>query len=219
MYSEKFPIFKILVSLKILVINHMKQFNFIYKTVLSDGHYYIGQHKTNKLNDKYIGSSKKLKGYIKNNPEIEVHREIICYCESQDELNTMEKFYISKYINDPMCFNQICHAGILENVYDRHGEKHPLWNKHHSEESKKLMRDAHIGIKLGPFTDEHKANLSKSQKGKPGRKHTEEEKTNQSLSMTNRRHMNNGEISVFVQQSEIELYLKKGYIFGRLCKN
>ena len=40
-----------------------------------------------------------------------------------------------------------------------HKENHPMWNKHHSEESKKKMRQAKIGKKL---SEEHKQKISQN---------------------------------------------------------
>lgn len=46
------------------------------------------------------------------------------------------------------------------------GEKNPMFGRHHSEESKKKMRDAKLGKKIGHFSEEHKRKLSESHKGK-----------------------------------------------------
>lgn len=44
----------------------------------------------------------------------------------------------------------------------RRGENHPMYGKHHSEESRKKISDSHIGIKL---SEEHKEKISISCKG------------------------------------------------------
>ncbi len=44
----------------------------------------------------------------------------------------------------------------------RRGEKHPMFGKHHTEESRKKNSDSHIGVKL---SDEHKEKISISCKG------------------------------------------------------
>lgn len=46
------------------------------------------------------------------------------------------------------------------------GEKHPMWGKHRTEETKKKISDAKIGKKL---TEEHRLKLSDAKKGKNGK--------------------------------------------------
>jgi len=46
------------------------------------------------------------------------------------------------------------------------GDQHPMWGKHHSEESKKKISEATKGKVLGPKTEEHKEKLSKAIKGR-----------------------------------------------------
>lgn len=50
--------------------------------------------------------------------------------------------------------------------YDRRGEKNPFWGKHHSEETKQKIREAKIGKKLGPSSEERKLKISKANKGR-----------------------------------------------------
>ena len=82
------------------------KYNFIYETLLTDGHYYIGQHHTDNLNDGYIGSGTKFNNYIKEHNVGVLSRTILKYCKTQKEMNKEEKSYISAYINDPLCLNE-----------------------------------------------------------------------------------------------------------------
>lgn len=71
---------------------------FIYLTTnLINGKKYIGQHTTDKEEDGYLGSgillTKAVNCYGKEN----FKRDILCYCETQEELDVMEKYYIEKY--------------------------------------------------------------------------------------------------------------------------
>lgn len=54
---------------------------------------------------------------------------------------------------------------IRENHPDFSGENHPMYGKHHSEESKNKMSESHKGKTL---SEEHKKNIGKSNKGKHG---------------------------------------------------
>jgi group I intron endonuclease len=58
---------------------------------------YVGQHSTYKLNDYYFGSGKLLQKAVKKYGRSNFHREILCFCENQDELNLMEDRYIIWY--------------------------------------------------------------------------------------------------------------------------
>ena len=125
----------------------MKTYNFVYKTLFNDGHYYIGQHKTDNLDDNYFGSSKIVKNMIKNHPELEPKREILRFCDTQDELNYWEKYYIAdNWKEDELCLNDNCTCAVTEMT-----------------EARKLQ----ISNKLTGiiFTDEHRKNISKSLQG------------------------------------------------------
>lgn len=69
----------------------MKQYSFIYKTTcLINNKIYIGQHTTNKLDDEYLGSGTLLKHDIDKFGKEHFQREILFYCENQEELNHKE---------------------------------------------------------------------------------------------------------------------------------
>ena len=75
---------------------------FIYKTTNKiNGKYYIGMHKTDDLEDGYLGSgtyfSRALEKYGKENFE----REILEYCNSDEEMHNAEARYITEdVVND-----------------------------------------------------------------------------------------------------------------------
>lgn len=61
--------------------------------------YYIGQHRTNDINDDYMGSGVRLlKIYRKYGKKI-ARKTILAVVETLDEINTLEKEYISLYKN------------------------------------------------------------------------------------------------------------------------
>lgn len=146
-----------------------------------NGMKYIGQHNGNR-NDNYLGSGIKLVNAIKKYGKENFTREIVCYCDSQEELDEKEKYYIKKYdaVKSDNFYNiaeggkgnpiagisrekelerrsKISKVTSGENnpFYGKgfHKENHPLWGKHHSEESKEKMRQAKLGKKL---SEEHK---------------------------------------------------------------
>jgi len=160
----------------------MKNYNFVYKTVFDDGRYYIGQHKTDILNDGYFGSSRVVKDLVKQGQK--PNREILRYCDTQQELNYWEKYYIGdNYKNDELCLNDSNICGIIEwtdtmrkkQSESHKGEKNSMYGKsamkgkHHSEESKQKMSNSMKGnqnMKGKHHTEETKRKQSESNKGK-----------------------------------------------------
>lgn len=167
-------------------------YGYIYITEnLINGKRYIGQKKSDKfLKEKYLGSGtlllKAINKYGKENFKV----EMLCECNSREELNEKEIYYIAKYNaqNDDNFYN-LCPGGesglggpkfkghkhkpesckkISESLM---GEKNPFYGKRHTPETK-----AHLSEKWKtrpPVSDETRAKLSKARKGK---KFTEEHK-------------------------------------------
>lgn len=70
---------------------------FVYQTTnLINNKKYVGQHKTNKIDDGYLGSGKKLKLAIQKYKKENFLREILCFAKDQNELNELEKKWISE---------------------------------------------------------------------------------------------------------------------------
>lgn len=86
-----------------------KPYGFIYKTVLPDGRYYIGQHKIishTTLDPTYFGSGVIIKDYIKSLGKDNLKRKILAYGYSHDEMNLLEnKFITDKVLKDPLNIN------------------------------------------------------------------------------------------------------------------
>lgn len=64
-----------------------------------NGKTYIGQHKSSKLynEDNYIGSGKIIRYAIRKEGRGNFEKYLLQYCESFEELNTAEKFWIGYY--------------------------------------------------------------------------------------------------------------------------
>lgn len=90
--------------------------------------------------------------------------EIIKYCNDESQLDDLERYYISYYdsTNPEKGYNKVDGG----NCSDKKGENHPMFGKHHSEETKKKMREANKGqipwCKGGTFSENHKRKLSES---------------------------------------------------------
>lgn len=149
---------------------------------------------TNLINNKcYIGQSTRLsirkRGHfrdLENGKHINKHLqrsfnkygennfkfEILQYC-IPDELDELEKFYISKYNSCDEHFGYNIESGgnknkvipestreILRNKFK--GDKNPFYGKHHSEKTRNKIKEYY---RLHPFTKEQKENISKKLMG------------------------------------------------------
>ena len=79
----------------------------IYKTTnLINGKYYIGKHQTENLDDGYLGSGVALKKAIKKYGKENFNREIICFCENDEEMDNKEiEIVDSSIVEDPNSYN------------------------------------------------------------------------------------------------------------------
>lgn len=115
------------------------------------GHYYLGQHQTNNINDGYAGSGVVLGDYYQKYGairDVTYTKEIIGFYSNQDELNAAEADLIGdRYANDPLCIN-LCAGGCAKGI---------------SEETRLKRSKALNGRK---FSDETKARMSESAKKK-----------------------------------------------------
>jgi len=114
----------------------MHKFYYTYKITLLKGslagHYYLGRHSTNNLNDGYAGSGRKITDYFKKYPKIEHQtyiKEIIAFYDNDEELNEAEKQLIGdKFLNDDLCLN-LCAGGSWGMLSDKSIEMMKLHHK------------------------------------------------------------------------------------------
>lgn len=133
-------------------------FYYTYKITLLKGslagHYYFGQHRTNKLDDGYTGSGVKVTDYFKKYPKIEHQtyiKEIIAFYDSKEELDIAEEQLIGdKYITDPLCLN------LVKGGYKPGAT---------SEETRNKRSESAKNRKRVPCSEETKAKLSVANKG------------------------------------------------------
>lgn len=72
-------------------------YGYIYKTVFPNGKIYVGQSHINKeFNPKYHGSGTVVTNFLKTHDESELHTVLIEWCESKDELNKREIYWINE---------------------------------------------------------------------------------------------------------------------------
>lgn len=153
-----------------------------------NGKTYVGQRKSSKEwnNDSYMGSGKLLKLAKKKHGIKNFEKFLIQYCYSKEETDKAEKFWITEYRSRGKAEYNIADGG---QGYYAIGKNHPMYGKHHSEETKRKLSESCkeafksevVKQKLSKahkgkcFSEEHKQNLSESLKGKNKGKHRSDE--------------------------------------------
>lgn len=149
-------------------------YRYIYMIVCTAGSwknkYYIGQHTTKNLDDGYKGSRTLLKKYYKKYPNDYV-KSIICYCDSQKQLDEREKECISLCLGNKDCLN-IAIGGIGQHFQ--------------SEETKRKISKA-VKLRYSDPIERQKQSERLIGKNK-GRKHSEEQNKKQSQLLKGRKH-------------------------------
>lgn len=173
---------------------------YIYKiTHIDSGKFYIGQHRTNNLDDGYFGSGILLKNMLKSHDKSEFKKEIIAYANSLEELNKLEEELIGdSYKKDEKCLNlmkggRCCQfsdthlermskafKGQKNPMYGRKGELSPWWGRKHTEEQKQKISENNK--KHHKIKDKQKFSEIQSLKSK-GKPKSEEWKKQQSERM------------------------------------
>lgn len=127
----------------------MKQY-YIYKTTnLINQKQYIGKHY-GELNDSYLGSGKLIKKAIEKYGKENFKKEILYIAKDNDEANIKEKEFIKIYnaVKDANFYN--LHEGgdggnnnqkISKSLSE---DKHPMYGKHHSQETKEKLRNSSL---------------------------------------------------------------------------
>lgn len=83
----------------------------IYKvTNLLNGKFYIGKHKTQKIDDGYMGSGTLIRQAIAKYGKNNFQKEILQICETEEIMNLMEIEIIDPFPNNPLSYN-LCRGG------------------------------------------------------------------------------------------------------------
>lgn len=154
-------------------------YGYIYKTTnLLNGKIYIGQKKSNEfLNEKYLGSGKILRQAIDKEGKQNFKVELLEECESAQELNEREIFWISFYRStDPNIGYNLSDGGYVPRLS---GERNGFYGKHHSQQTKDKWKSRKY--KTGPdhpMYGKHQSqkNIIATKNANTGRIKTEEEK-------------------------------------------
>jgi group I intron endonuclease len=121
-------------------------YGYIYKfTLIPTGKIYVGKRKATSFDTKYYGSGKKWKPLVEQYGKDNVNREILEWCETEELLNSREKYWIEQLNSrDPHIGYNISKGGhnpILEGVANA------MYGRTHTEEVRKRISEHHTGIK------------------------------------------------------------------------
>lgn len=187
-------------------------YGYIYETTnLINGKKYIGQHRAEKLDERYLGSGiilyQAIEKYGKDNFSVRILEE----CESQSQMNEREIYWIEyfnavyskDYYNLGMGgtgWNDSVNRFPMSDARKKSislacmGRPSPRKGKHHTKEAIEKNRKAHLGIRL---SEETKKKISKSLSGTNnpmygksamlGKHHSEETKRKMSKSAKGRK--------------------------------
>ena len=152
------------------MINEMKQYNYIYLiTNQVNNKIYVGKHHTDNLDDGYMGSGKIIKRAITKYGIENFTKVYLAFCDAEEKLNWLEKFYIKKYKAREVGYNLTDGGDGVTGLYGtknpmygvhRCGENAPNYGKQHSTETKQKMSKARMGLHWN-LSEETKQKMSK----------------------------------------------------------
>lgn len=140
-------------------------YGYVYKTTnLIDGKIYIGRHKSSKFDKWYYGSGHKILAAIEQLGRDNFSVDILCWCDSDSELNEMEKKYISQFNSrNPEVGYNIAEGGTKGDwLDDLDPEKAAAYRSYMSS----LSRTGVCGNKGKHLSEEHRRRIGQSNKGK-----------------------------------------------------
>ena len=141
------------------------------------GKVYFGKHKTENLNDGYIGSGTQILRYLNKHPN-DYYREIIKFYSSEEELNKAEFELIHPHLGNKYCLNlrEGGEGGAMHpDICKAHSIK--MRGRKTSQETKNKISKALEGHKhtLETKNKISKANKGNSACGRPGHTYTPEQ--------------------------------------------
>ena len=161
---------------------YTEPYGYIYLTTnLINGMKYIGQHSAKEFDKYYYGSGVLIKKALSEYGVENFKCEIIEWCDTFEELNEREKYWI-RYYNADLDDNFYNRAmGGSNSKFCLRGKNHPWYNRKHSEESLKKMSKSKQGENNPMYgkhhTDETKEKMRESQLGDKNHMYGQSEKS------------------------------------------
>ena len=135
----------------------------IYKTTnLINNRYYIGKHKTENINDSYMGSGKLLKQAIEKYGIENFSKEILFVFNNEEDMNKKEKELV---VLSEETYN-LCEGGNGGFGYINNSDIVKFKGKTHTDNTKQKLREKRIGVTNFIPNEETKQKISNAKKGK-----------------------------------------------------
>ncbi|MEK6828592.1 MAG: hypothetical protein AABY15_00550 [Nanoarchaeota archaeon] len=213
-----------------------KRYHYIYKITCSvTGRYYIGMHSTDKLEDGYFGSGKRLWFSINYHGKENHTKEILEFCENRKELAKREREIVNQQlINEELCMNLVVGGeggrGFTPEQQRLNAEKSnarqrilrktdPEWAKKESENISKGNKKAYEEGKRERiyFYDCNGRLHNEETKKKIGIKMSEIQK-GEGNSQFGTYWITKDDINKKIKKEELETYIQEGWRKGRKLK-
>lgn len=151
----------------------METLYILYKTTnLVNDKTYIGIHKTNNLDDGYLGSGFSLIKAVNKYGKENFKREILEFCNSYDELLELEKLYVdSDWVRDKSNYNQKT-GGQSAGILSDESKKKISETLKRKYESGEIISKGSYGLEpwnkglKNSYSDEYRNKISESLKGR-----------------------------------------------------
>ena len=140
-----------------------------------NGKLYVGQHRSKRLKDNYLGSGTAIRRAIKKYGKDNFNKGYLEFANSKDHLDELEKKWIKFFKNHPTrgCYNikDGGHNGKPVPVSEENrvrmsikfsGENNPFYGKKHTKESRRLISEARKDFR---WTEEDKKRMSRQRSG------------------------------------------------------
>lgn len=161
--------------------------HYVYRTTIPDGRFYIGCHQTkrNYFDDKYLGSGKLLKSYLRENGREGVKKSVIGIFMGREEAHQYELSQQKKYleISPELClFTVRSHRDTTSQEHRDNISKAQLGNQYalgyrHTKETKEKMSESHRRENLLPETRQRMREAARGENNSfYGKTHTPETK-------------------------------------------
>lgn len=207
---------------------------YIYVTKnLVNGKSYIGKHEATQFEpDRYIGSGLLLKRAIDCYGIENFTQEILESCDTKEQLNLREKYWIDYYdaVNSDQFYNIASGgqggntlAGFTEDERIEFSKKiSERWASYNEEEYDLISKKISASNSGKPKSEEHKKNISKSRierqvaKGKNNPMYGKD-RSGEKASCYGKHWYNNGDVQrYFTEEEYINIYKDQGFIPGQI---
>lgn len=190
-------------------------YGYIYLTTnLINNKKYIGQHKATKFSQKYLGSGTLIRQAIRKYGKSSFSVELLCECDSPQEMSDKEKYYIHLYnaVQDESFYNIEQGGSFYDSSCYERMQQSAKNRKSNNEGNRCMYRgDEYIRVPANQVDAYLQDGWSFG-----GRKHSNESKQNHSHARDDRLLYTNGSVTKYIKQDEVDFYKSQGFYPGRV---